>query len=119
MLGLAGAAVAGMGQVRARASWGGRELGRCMVRAAAMATVRVGARLGLAREGGGVGKEAREERNVDKVLHATQVEEPERTEGRCAPRSGNGPDTAGAANAADWPRLTGAWHGPRCDMTLR
>ena len=95
-----------------RASWGSRELGRRKVRAAVMAMVRVGARLGLAREGGGVGKEAREERHVDKVLHATQVKEPERTEGHCAPRSVNGPDTAGAAKAADdWPRLTGAWHG--------
>ena len=83
----------------ARASWGRRELGRCKVRASVMAMVRVGARLGLAREGGGVGKEAREERHVDKVLHATQVKEPERTEGHCAPRSVNGPDTAGAAKA--------------------
>ena len=56
-----------------------------------MATVRVGARLGLAREGGGVGKEAREERHVDKVLHATQVKEPERTKGRRAPGSETSP----------------------------
>ena len=61
-----------------------------------MATVRVGGggrrgrrrRRWLAREGGGVRKEAGEERHVNEILHAAQVEEAERAEGRRAPVSG-------------------------------